>query len=650
MPKENIEEVEELDPHFVQMIVDQIEKEYQYCYKTSLPKIEEWYTRLKLYNNQRRLKDKVGDPLLFTVFQTILASLYDDGLKVEFRPREEGDIDQAENANLLAEYDNAEMKKDELDYEWDFEAMFFGRGVVCTMEFDYDRMCPAPEVWSRLTLLRDPDATSVNGNLKGQGACRFLGRETYQLQWKLKDHPAYFNLDKIEEGQKTADNLQEKSDDARAEAMGMEKIIDTDIGDNQYMRTLQWFTFLDGKRYFVELANNRKTIIRLQELPDQDEFPLVDRAIFPLLNTFDGVSIPDLIEDKQRARAVLLNAGLESAKANANPMYFFDSQRIKRRDQLNYEFNKFVPVDGPPRDAVVPMTKDQIKSESQYIFQVLDESVQRALATPELQQGATPRKARTLGELELMSAKVDTRYSLAAKIFGWSEKRFWKNWYKLYKEYFPGAIKEKTVRLQGVFGPEFKTFTKDDFVSKIDPDIIVESEAIARAQKAVDRNILGEFLGFGSQLPGFNIRYAIQEMGRMSGFSKGKIDQLMPPTYDEMSAETENQMMNEGNKPRVLLTDQHLNHIAIHSKSKNEALRDEHIATHRMAIRIIHEYPEMFDPNLIGEGGAQPVGAPGAPPPTGEEQMAPGNQGGGRGANIPQSYQQGMPQGGQEQL
>jgi hypothetical protein len=628
-------------------VVDQIEKEYQYSNKSLRSKVDEWLFRLKVYNNQKRQKDKVGDPLLFTVFQTIFASLYDDGLQVEFLPREEGDIDIAENINQLATFDQDEMKKDEIDYAWLFDTLFFSRGIVSMMEYDFERQCPVPENWSQLTMLRDPDAVSVNGNANGKGACRFIGREVYQKLWELKDNPAYFNLDKIEEkaGSKDQSSLIEKKEDARREALGLDKVKDEDIGDNRYLITLQWFTFVGGERYFVELANERRTVIRFQKLKDQDSWPLVDKALFPIANSWDGVSVPDLVEDKQRARAVLLNAGLDIAKANSAPMYFFDVNRIKRRDQLNFEFNKFVPVEGNPRDAAVPMLKDQLRPEVQYIFTVLDESVQRALATPELQQGATPRRARTLGELELMSAKVDTRYSLGAKIFGWGEKTFWKKWYNLYKLHFEDGISEKVIRLSGVFGPEFRTFQREDIITKHDFDLKIESEALVNARKAIDRSALGEYLMMGTQLPGFNVRYALKEFGRLSNFSKGKIDQLLPMTYDEITAEHENAMINEGKVPRVLLTDKHMEHIAIHAKAKHNSQRDKHIEAHQIAIRIIHEHPELFDPGLIGEGQPHPVETPQTPDQGGRPMMpgdvrSPGSSGSGGGRmQVPESYQ-----------
>jgi len=75
------------------------------------PKLDEWAVRLKLYNNQKRDKETIGDPLLFTIHQTVLASLYSDRLGVDFLGREAGDEETAENLNAMAEYDYDEMEK-----------------------------------------------------------------------------------------------------------------------------------------------------------------------------------------------------------------------------------------------------------------------------------------------------------------------------------------------------------------------------------------------------------------------------------------------------------------------------------------------------------------------------------------------------------
>jgi hypothetical protein len=55
------------------------------------PKRAKWLRKLKLHNNQARDESKVGDPLHFTVFQTVFASLYDDRLSAVFEGNDEGD-------------------------------------------------------------------------------------------------------------------------------------------------------------------------------------------------------------------------------------------------------------------------------------------------------------------------------------------------------------------------------------------------------------------------------------------------------------------------------------------------------------------------------------------------------------------------------
>ena len=155
-----------------QGLIDQVTAEYDIAHRYMKPKWDEWALRLKLYNNQKRDKEAIGDPLLFTIHQTVLASLYEDRLTVEFGGRETGDEDTAENLTLVAEFDYDEMEKDQLDYDWDWDTLFFGRGLMLNMEFDRDIKAPMPEVIDPMTFLRDPNAKSVQGDRKGRGAIR----------------------------------------------------------------------------------------------------------------------------------------------------------------------------------------------------------------------------------------------------------------------------------------------------------------------------------------------------------------------------------------------------------------------------------------------------------------------------------------------
>src|SRR3990167_8148058 len=97
----------------------QCRTEYDISWKHQKPKKDEAEVRLKLYNNQKRDKNAVGDTTMFTIHQTVLASMYVDRLTAVFGGKtSQGDEDVAENLNALAENDYDDMEKDIVDYDW----------------------------------------------------------------------------------------------------------------------------------------------------------------------------------------------------------------------------------------------------------------------------------------------------------------------------------------------------------------------------------------------------------------------------------------------------------------------------------------------------------------------------------------------------
>ena len=96
-------------------LINQIDREYNMAYDHMKPKWDEWEIRLRLYNNQKRDKEAVGDPLLFTIHQSVLAALYTDRMTSTFEARVDGDEERAAQLNPMAEFDYEEMEKDILD-------------------------------------------------------------------------------------------------------------------------------------------------------------------------------------------------------------------------------------------------------------------------------------------------------------------------------------------------------------------------------------------------------------------------------------------------------------------------------------------------------------------------------------------------------
>lgn len=577
-------------------LTEQVQTEYKQGWWFIKPKWDEWALRYKLYNNQKRDKNAVGDNTLFTIFQTVLAALYEDDLSASFVPRESGDEETAENLTLTADYDYTEMEKDMLDYEWDFEAMFHGRGLMALMEFDRERMVPVGEIWHAMTVIRDPYATSVNGDKKRKGAARFIYREIRLTKGEMEQSENYFNLDKLKDDGVSKDSLVDENMRIMAEAAGLSDVSKFSglKGDNKTYRLLEGFTIHNGKRVFVTLANDQKTVVRYVEFEDTLDIPIIDRVLYPVPNSWDSVSVPDLVEDKQRAKAVLTNLGLKAVKASIHPMYLFDQTRVQNRSDLNFEFNKFVPVNGNPNGAVVPMQKDRVSSDVQYILNTLDQGAQLSTASPTLKQGGQGDQDNTATRDALVSQGSDTRYSLSAKIFGWSEKRFWKQWYRLYKDHFTDGIDEKSVRIAGALGASWRPFTTENLIASTDPDVKIESRVLAEQRKF---NELQQFRGYVQMLaidPDARMRFALRHMGKLSGLKQDVIEQLLPPTIDEMIAEEENQALRDNQRVDVLPTDDHQTHIEIHNKMEDTPAKFAHINAHKRAMVLKKVKPELF--------------------------------------------------------
>jgi hypothetical protein len=575
--------------------------------------------RLKLYNNQARDESKVGDPLLFTVFQTVFAALYDDRLSVVFEGNDEGDTDTAENLTDLAEHDYRVMQKDEADYDWIWDACFFGRGFLLLNEFDRSKgiMAPVTEVIDPLMWKRDPRATSVNGDQRGRGSMRFGGREISLAKWEMQEIPGFKNLGKLNKD-KDASNDTDQVRQARREAQGRDtkQTQEDALEENYEYRLLEWFTTVNGKKKIVTTDIGIKVEVREQDI-DGDRWPIIDRALFPIAHDWDGVSIPDLIEDKQRARAKMINLGLDSAIADLHPMYLYNKKKIRNKNDLNFAFNKMVGVSGDVNNAVMPMNKaTAVTVQVQNILQVLDMAAQKAVAAPEIAQGVSPTQERTLGENELVAAARSARSSLSAAIFGWSERRFWNQWYWLYKKHFKDDIDEKVIRIKGPLATAWRTLNRENIVAEVDPDVFVESRRVAEANRKRDFAEFSAFAQIAMQDPQTNRRYLLRRLGRISRLKSAELFLMFPPTIDELKAEDENQLLNENKFVHGTAFDDDIVHLEKHKDAASTPATMAHIEFHKKMMMHKRENPQSFPQPAGTQPGMDlnPVSAPPSAP------------------------------------
>lgn len=615
------------DPKYGLVLKDvsnQIDDEY----KNALRSVRPWRDRMrmfqKLYINQRKNPKKVGDTLMFSTHQTIVAALYQDELSVEWMWREEDDEDRSEMLNALYAFDYDQMGKAQHDYEKYHDTAFFGTSIEDWSYFDRDSLTPIPTLWDPLNTLFDPKATSINGNKMGEGAIRFGGREVLRTKREMQDHGGFFNLDALDVDSKKNQEMQ-LSQQARDTARGLESQTFNDVKDNKYYVLCQWFTWIDGNRYLVEAGNDRKAIVRLQRVTT-DYWPLVATHMYPIPHTpiIGMPGTPDFTEDKQRARAILQNYTLDAAKLDVLPMWLFDKKKIPKKNQLrDWKAGKMIEGENIDANSMFPVTKPTIHQFTQGIMQELETNAQKALATPEIQQGILFQQQRSATEINHAQSGVDTRYGLTAKLFTISDANAAYMWLDDYKRHYKDGIDKKMIRVVGPFGPKAEALTADVFRFKADPDVKIESRVISNYKKREQRANMGAFGNLLVATKGSDLRYFTKKMGRLM-FSKEEVDRFLPPTIDEMRAEKENDSLSKNSLKGVVIepNDDHQAHLLIHGKAADSKAKFAHIEAHKMALMMQRDNPQLFAPPGAPPGGPAPTPGAGALPPPNPVQNA----------------------------
>lgn len=611
--------------------------EYNLAWNYRRPKILKWLIRLKLYNNQRRDENLVGEPLMYDVHQGIMAILYNDKLGVDFKGRTEDSADQGDNLNLLAENDYDEMEKDKLDYEWDWDASFFGSGYCLMSDFDTESKTPIPTIIDPTTFVFNPGMKWVNGNRAGEGKMLYGGYEVRLTESmmrenaKSKNNPdGYFNLNKL---QRVNDlySLSGESERLRRDAQGLNDIytFENSVVENYEFRILRWFTHIPdpvtgiSSKYIIELANNRTLPIRVIKL-DRNYWPIVHRKFSPMSHDPDGVSVPDLTEDKQRYKAKILNTAGEIAQADVNGMYLFHEERFRRTQDFNFKFGKWIPVKGQGalKDAAQPLQTKQVSNTVQFILNYLDNSAQKATALPDTQQGQSQPGDQTLGEVQIQTQGVANRHSLTAKVYGWSEKEFWRQWYFMYDEYFADELGKKIAILEGPFGTQWIPIKRSDIISgsTLGPKIKIEAKSISESQNLRLFQMMQGYVQMVAQDPRVNLdtTYTYRKMGRLI-MPKQEVERIIPLSSDEEQATEENDILDMnpgvGKIPRVIISQDHNVHLRVHANAADNPATRRHIKIHQHMLMMKRMYPQSF-PQLPGEtpqGGTATPGSNGAP-------------------------------------
>lgn len=562
-------------------------QEIALSYNESFQFLQAWKLRkvrqLVLLNNLQRPEQSIASTLLLTLFNRTLSTAYDDKMQVKFLPSQGINQDQLNAFNMLAQSDYLEMDKARLDYDLCWDTLFFGRGYEETLRFDKKRKIMQPHVINPLMFGYDPYMAEPQ---EWRYYWKWVTKTKWELQ-KLINKGVLRNITanediKLEQIQAGIDPYLYDYKIRRDKA---KKAVEPPISPagNDVYQILEFYGYdSDGDKAVFWTDKTMAMILMESKLnlkdgeqqiapngdviETGDKWPIVVKECFREPHSSTSYGVADLLEDKHRAKSVLLNLAFLAAKDRANPLYWYNPDKIKDLSQFfNRQISQHIPTDGP--DAVGPLnTEDPMSGGLIQFISMLTQEANDPVGTGQVGQPMAAKGDKTATHDAIQQQMNDMATSLQSKVMQFGEKEFWSHWFYRYKRY--GAdLGEKMANIVGVKGISSQTIDLKDFVTKFPPGVLVYSAKEAEYKEMILRKDLMQIY---PQLQMALDHDGFRNFNKHIFFPKflqdpSMIDVMFPKTLDETKAEDENVQLAANKLPQVSPTDDHTSHIYIHS-------------------------------------------------------------------------------------
>lgn len=538
--------------------------------------------RLKLYQNISDTDNKIYVKLIRSVMQTMLSLYYTDENTVVFAWRQLWDDEYADNLNNLAKFDYEEMDMAKINYDVQWNRLFYWVGIRIFDYWDEENKVPVFKSIDPMSWIPDPLWYIDNH--------RFHWFELEVTDTDLTDD-IYFNLDKLlsckdKEKEETRDEINTARETQDA----------SDIETNPVYAIYNHYTIIWWKKYLITTWNDNTLVIRIEEL---DEFPIVLNFYEPFKNDPFGICVPDIIEDKQKAKQLFLNLNRIKAEYEAwGDMFTVDTDALINPRELKQRtlWPKYLKIDARKNpQPVTPVARPQISWDAYNMPQILDGQVTSDLWLDERALGWVGNIQATATENQRIQRNQNVKLVLNAKINSWGDKDFWRLWLNVYDEYFE-YNSEKNIKLQNSFGNVIFTIKRKDIDTWRNIDVTVVSkseEEIINQKNAQALLVVADLVLQDPSTPIISKTFAKRQIAKANGLDKDKISILFPEWLEEAQAKMDLELINNNIEEaedllvnNIDINEDHMTYIVIYNKAIDNEIKRKAIEARKRAYVI----------------------------------------------------------------
>ena len=552
-------------------ILTQIQREYALGLNYVRPARIRYRDRIMKRNPQAKNWGKIINiNMVGNYIDTLIASFFTNGVKCKFISRT-GWVweEEAENLNAVAEFDEREWAVQQLKYQVEQDSLFFGVGILNKTGFDHNTLTNTWKAINPLSWIPDPLPTQT-GQFDGKNY-RFHG---FCMLTNIHDVKDLYDKNAINRRFAKQYNMEDTlTREAYQNKAWTWPIVVDEIEDNFALDIYVHYTIVDGKKWKFVCSADMSEIFYQEKLKPVTKEEKLDETLIPrpvLLNYYDpvrwnpfGTSICDKVEDKQNAKSILANLSLMKAKREATGGDFLvNSRLIKNKEELQKKTfdQRLLFIDEneigtqPIQNAMYELPQSQIKTDVWNMMSWLETEAKYDSKIDSLQQWLMPDKSMTKAEAQQLQANANMQLSVKNTIKQWFYRDYYFQRWRGYLENLKDS-EEKWVLLNADFAWSGKSLSKDQFITKQMPYIMVGATEDINAIKEKDKNTLMALYPIITNDPEIKpVNKAIFKRLylRATGLKPNTVNSIFDYTPQEKKAMDYVDMVNLGVKPKSL--------------------------------------------------------------------------------------------------
>lgn len=518
--------------------------------------------RLARYNSiNNNSKKEINVNKIMTTINSQLSLYLSDDMTVIYSGIEVDDEELMDNLNIIADYDYKSMWIDRMNYQVQWDRLFFGVWLRLEIWFNKNKVQPIFKTISPMCWRPDPLWDVINGYRFHIFDFETTKNELMTMNLMNKWEPVYYNLDKIT---KKVDDDQRQT---RERVQGTRYLNSSDwdlnmapsdrraIDNDETVAIRESYFSMWEYKYRCVTANEWTLLIHFSRLEPQYEeerknpldvpYPVVVNAFCPYVNDPFGLCIPDIMEDKEKAISGIINATIKKSKRSAIWWeYVYDVNMIANPSLLgnpSIDWPSYIPVDWLGQsiaNAVIPIPKDRVDGNDLNVSTLIDQISQLESGIDNQQLWIQSPWNKTLWQQQLLQLNNNSRNNLFFIVNNWWEQDFAKLYCRALKKN-SSEYDKKLVKISNDYWSKSVTFSKIEFLGNRMPDVDIISKLDWNAKNEWRRAFMQAYLPIikaDPTKPEIAKLAFERKLYRLQWRSKDEVYDYVPLTDDEINA------------------------------------------------------------------------------------------------------------------